>query len=155
MLQVDILYLHNAAESGEALGETVLMRRLADAFGWLESARTAGRIQVPILACQGCATLYSCGKAHVGENLYNLMVCSCIVACAGIWHGYLGLLQEAAGQRRPPAAADREAGTGGCRPRPWVQVRTRVLQPLTLKLTLLFTAHELGARKGAYNVCFE
>jgi hypothetical protein len=45
-LQVDILYLHNAAESAQALGQPVLMRRLADAFGWLESARTAGRIQV-------------------------------------------------------------------------------------------------------------
>ena len=46
--QVDILYLHNAAESAEPLGQKVFLTRLADAFAWLESARTAGRIQVSV-----------------------------------------------------------------------------------------------------------
>jgi hypothetical protein len=46
MGQVDILYLHNVAESQGSLGPAALKARLAEAFGWLEAARAAGRIQV-------------------------------------------------------------------------------------------------------------
>ena len=55
--QVDILYLHNVAEAQGALGDVELRTRLAEAFLWLEAARTAGRIKVLTLASpQGLLT---------------------------------------------------------------------------------------------------
>jgi diketogulonate reductase-like aldo/keto reductase len=45
-VQMDVLYLHNAAESQvDTLGEAKFMQRLRDAFVWLEDARQHGRIQ--------------------------------------------------------------------------------------------------------------
>ena len=54
MLQVDLLYLHNAAEAQGALGETELLHRLHEAFAWLEHARQDGSIQAYGLATWSC-----------------------------------------------------------------------------------------------------
>ena len=44
-MQVDILYLHNAAESHlDGLGAKDFMERLRQAFAWLEGARKEGKI---------------------------------------------------------------------------------------------------------------
>ncbi len=45
LAQVDILYLHNAAESHlGGLGNEAFLKRLGEAFAWLEGARKEGKI---------------------------------------------------------------------------------------------------------------
>ena len=47
LIQVDVLYLHNAEESQRAqLGDQAFTERLKAAFEWLEKARSSGKIQV-------------------------------------------------------------------------------------------------------------
>ena len=54
-MQVDVLYLHNAAETqlGE-VGEEELLRRLHEAFLWLEHARADGSIRAYGMATWDC-----------------------------------------------------------------------------------------------------
>lgn len=53
--QVDLLYLHNAAESQLApLGQKAFVARLSEAFGFLEKARQDGSIRAYGMATWDC-----------------------------------------------------------------------------------------------------
>ena len=54
-MQVDVLYLHNAAEMQlTALGEAAFFERLRAAFKWLEGARSRGTIRAYGMATWDC-----------------------------------------------------------------------------------------------------
>ena len=65
--QVDLLYLHNAAEAQGAAGETELLHRLHDAFVWLEHARQDGSIRA-----YGMAT-WSCFRSGLACSCHDAM----------------------------------------------------------------------------------
>ena len=71
VLQVDILYLHNAEESQRAqLGDKAFMERLKAAFEWLEKARAQSRIQVCSGGSQGVQHLSSSTPACILLRCY-------------------------------------------------------------------------------------
>ena len=97
--QVDLLYLHNAAEAQGAVGETELLHRLHDAFVWLEHARQDGTIRAYGMATWSCfrwglACLCRLGlsRLHEGSEPTRpcvgtpglLRVCGRSCACAGL-----------------------------------------------------------------------
>ena len=90
--QVDILYLHNAAEAqARILGEAGFRARLTDAFTWLEGARTSGRIQVR-RACRARER-----RASIGRGLATQAPC-CHGCC---WHVQVLSFMTSADCHRP------------------------------------------------------
>ena len=195
--QVDILYLHNVAETQGALGDVELKTRLAEAFLWLEAARTAGRIQVqPSPIILSCAQLYfhlfltedqpSAGPGKEGNLMCIFLLMLTVLgvhrgptaanmckkeACrseeasvktgksfstyhgqlandhtcvAGVWHGNVGLLPQAARAGRAAAADHGQAGGGRCWQESWLQVRVPSLEALcqasctSMRMRMLF-----------------
>lgn len=123
VVQVDILYLHNAAEAQlQRLGNEGFEALLSAAFDWLEGARKRGAIQ----ACALCEVGAGLGVMdQIPASVFNIqaqhLLWTDVMWSGQVWAGDLGLLQEAAGSARLPVpGASGGAGGGGGRRGSWL-----------------------------------
>jgi hypothetical protein len=114
LASVDLLYLHNPAESQlAALGRDAFMARLRAAFGFCEEARRAGRIRAYGIASWSCFRCASAKRLRLGVGCKGCIGVSgmgCFPAALALQSSPPGQQQGVAGQHEVAAARGRTVG---------------------------------------------